>query len=46
MTILFRFICGFNVGFEFGGPEDNFKFALSLGIIEFAFGVEDDDAKH
>lgn len=46
MTVLFRLITGFNIGFEFGGPEDNFKFALSLGIIEFVFGVEDDDAEH
>jgi hypothetical protein len=42
MTFLFRFITGFIVGFEFGDEEDNFKFALSLGIIEFVFGVKDD----
>jgi len=42
MTILFRFITGFNLGFEFGGEGDSFKFALSLGIIEFAFGVDNE----
>lgn len=45
MTFLFRFITGFALGFEFGDPEDNFKFALYLGILELVFGVED-EPKH
>jgi hypothetical protein len=37
MKILaFRFICGLNIGFEFGSAEEDFYFSLYLGIIEFA----------
>jgi hypothetical protein len=36
MIFAWRFVCGFNLGFEFGSKEEDFHFSLYLGIIEFA----------
>lgn len=41
IDIHYRFLTGFVIGFEFGNPDDDFKFAMSIGFIELAFGVED-----
>jgi hypothetical protein len=36
MTFAYRFICGFCVGFDIGGNDEDFVFSLSLGILEIA----------
>jgi hypothetical protein len=36
MTFAYRFICGFNVGLEFGGSDEDFVFSPHLGILELA----------